>query len=303
MSDSIRNTKKYAKSISQFEETSSVDNDDLFLIAKKTEDRYSTRNVKLSTIVDFSTNSVLSSVNNTWNMNDINVGKLKSDVDSILYGRDDNNTLEINGNIIFTDTIPTISASNAQLDDNSIITKSQAKDLITNSDSFIGKNSYIDCEPDNCNSAGTTTEDDELMIFKIQANGNDSSEFINDNGKKSGSVTCKKAGNLVVYGWLADRGSVLPQEAWVALCGKIKNGNNDTEGTWTILQVQPWNVSDRSHIIQYVGFNVPVSEGLELKIRCGFRVDDTASNTNIFNTLTFKNVQPNTFVGYIISNS
>ena len=123
MSDSISNTKKYAKSISQFEETSSVDNDDLFLIAKKTEDRYSTRNVKLSTIVDFSTNSVLSSVNNTWNMNDINVGKLKSDVDSILYGRDDNNTLEINGNIIFTDTIPTISASNAQLDDNSIITK------------------------------------------------------------------------------------------------------------------------------------------------------------------------------------
>jgi hypothetical protein len=75
-----------------------------------------------------------------------------------------------------------------------------------------------------------------MMIFKIPQNGNDSSKFIKDGETiPVGSIKCKKTGHLVVYGWLADKGNVLPQEAWVALCGKIKNGVDATQGTWTIL--------------------------------------------------------------------
>lgn len=291
--------RKYAKSISKFPQASVLGNDDLILISKKTTEGYSTQKTNLSALVDFSTDGILSSVDNKWNLGNVNVSNLQSDVASILSS-DGSTTTKINSKLSFETHIPEINVPDQIFNDNSIITKTEALNLITNSESFIGNDSYIDCNPNNCNPVGRTNDDSNLMIFRIPTNGNDSSEFIYD-GKTNpeGSVICEKTGNLVVYGWLADRGNVLPQEAWVALCGKIKNYGSD-ETKWTILQVQPWITSDRSHIIQYVGFNIPVNQGLELKIRCGFKVDDTASNTNDFNTLTFEHVQPNTFVGYIV---
>lgn len=67
------------------------------------------------------------------------------------------------------------------------------------------------------------------------------------------------------------------------------------------MQLQPWHVSDRSKIIQYVGFNIPVKEGLQLKIKTGFRVNSSATATNSGNSLVFPNVQHNVFVGYIVT--
>jgi hypothetical protein len=49
-----------------------------------------------------------------------------------------------------------------------------------------------------------------------------------------------------------------------------------------------------------VGFNVPVKNGLEIRIQTGFPVNMTASGFNTGNTLTFNDGSINTFVGYII---
>lgn len=98
------------------------------------------------------------------------------------------------------------------------------------------------------------------MIWRIPDGYSDSTDYINESGIKNPTgVECDKTGQLVVYGWLADGGGVLPQEAWVALYGKIANKNSTGSDTvWTILQLQPWIVSERSKVIQYVGFNIPV---------------------------------------------
>lgn len=60
-------------------------------------------------------------------------------------------------------------------------------------------------------------------------------------------------------------------------------------------------MSERSKVIQYVGFNIPVQKGLRLKIKTGFSVNSTATATNSGNSLVFQNVQHNTFVGYIVT--
>jgi hypothetical protein len=106
--------------------------------------------------------------------------------------------------------------------------------MISTSKSFIGSDSRIDAEPNNCSNNGTTDNDEKnLMIFRIPQNGTDSSYFEDPSGNSI--KVCERTGNLVIYGWLADKGNVLPQEAWVALCGRINNG--DVGKQWTILQV------------------------------------------------------------------
>ena len=68
------------------------------------------------------------------------------------------------------------------------------------------------------------------------------------------------------------------------------------------MQLQPWNVSDRSKVFQYVSFNIPVKKGLELKIKTGFKMNFTATATNQSNSLALDQVRSNggTFIGYII---
>lgn len=114
--------------------------------------------------------------------------------------------------------------------------------------------------------------------------------------QQSSGVICRKTGNLIAYGWFADCGDALPQESWVALYGKI---TTTSENKWTILQLQPWVVSERSRVVQYVGFNVPVREGLALKVKTGFRVNASATGFGGGNSLVFPNIQHNVLVGYI----
>ena len=52
--------------------------------------------------------------------------------------------------------------------------------------------------------------------------------------------------------------------------------------------------------MQYVSFNIPVSSGMKLKIRTGFKVDGTNSGFAQPNALTYDSWQPNSFVGYVV---
>lgn len=229
MSDT-NNKQMYAKSISKFPYLSALTGDDLFLISKPVSGSYATYNTKMDDIVNCSKPIILNNVKEMWKLGEIDVTHLSNKLSGLMDG---DNGVDINSKITFKQT-PKIKSSINELDSDSVVTKSNVESMITSSESFIGDDSQIDAKPNNCTNSGTTYEDEKLMIFNIPANGNDSSKFKNE-GKEVGSVLCNKTGHLVVYGWLADKGNVLPQEAWVALCGKIKNGNDDTDGTWTIL--------------------------------------------------------------------
>lgn len=56
--------------------------------------------------------------------------------------------------------------------------------------------------------------------------------------------------------------------------------------------------------MQYVGFNVPVKKGLEIKIKTGFPVGgERGGPRNTQGSLTFMNGNiPNAFFGYVIKN-
>lgn len=56
--------------------------------------------------------------------------------------------------------------------------------------------------------------------------------------------------------------------------------------------------------MQYVGFNVPVKKGLEIKIKTGFPVGgERGGPHNTQGSLTFMNGNiPNAFFGYVIKN-
>lgn len=70
------------------------------------------------------------------------------------------------------------------------------------------------------------------------------------------------------------------------------------------LQIQPWIIGTKSQALQYVGFNVPVKQNMELKIMTGFPVNTRNSGfqDSSKNTLTFINNQPCAFVGYVLRN-
>ncbi len=143
-----------------------------------------------------------------------------------------------------------------------------------------------------------TKDDDNFLHFRFNDGGCDSSLYVrNTKGDTlANAEICQRTGNLVCYGWLADKGNVAPQNAWVALCGYIN-------GQWVILQLVPWIIGTKSQSLQYVGFNVPVRSGLFLKIKTGFPVDGSNSGFQSGHTLTFSTGEPNSFVGYILYNT
>lgn len=294
--------KVQVKTISKLPDCSDhLGNRDLFWVSQKGEDGlYNSYKTDLESIIRVSEEKISSDIKTAFGLADMDVNEIKISVDN-LYG----------GNVLLKglktfDEAPLLANYKGNEDvstfpDNRFIVRGNVEKLIDNSGSYIGQNSSIIPYPNN--NTPLTNEDDDLMIWRIPDGYSDSTDYVNESGIKNPTgVECDKTGQLVVYGWLADGGGVLPQEAWVALYGKIANKNSTGSDTvWTILQLQPWIVSERSKVIQYVGFNIPVKQGLCLKIKTGFKVSSSATATNSGNSLTFENVQPNTFVGYIVS--
>ena len=112
----------------------------------------------------------------------------------------------------------------------------------------------------------------------------------------SETITINQTGNLVIYGWMADTGNVAAAQAWISLDGFIQNN-------WEILQLKPWSTSNISNKLQYVNFNVPVANGLNIRIRTGFPVNTTISGAqNINRSLVTGNNISIGFKCYVIYN-
>ena len=176
------------------------------------------------------------------------------------------------------------------------------KTLMEENGNYISPASYIMGDPDN--ETTYTQDSDYFLHFRIDDSKRDSSEWINPEGEAAGPETCPYTGQLVLYGWLADKGNIKAQDAWVGLYGQVNvlNDKKEARQKWVLLQVQPWIIGKKSSIMQYVSFNIPVSKGLKLKIRTGFAVDGTNTGFAQPNAITYTSWQPNSFVGYVITN-
>lgn len=178
----------------------------------------------------------------------------------------------------------------------------KVKDLIDTRACFIGEDYVIDGDPGNDESPRFTTKSDNFMYFRIDDTGVDSSKWIDPETKsEAGYQTCKYSGFLTMFGWLADNGNVLAQDAWVGLYGQIYSILEDgsQQQRWIPLQIQPWVIGSRSSIRQYVSFNLPVKEGLRLKVKTGFRVNGSTAGMQDSATKSFNLNEPNCFVGWI----
>ena len=211
-----------AKTISRLEQSSSLTNESLFVISQpSSDDKWVTKSTSMGDVVNFAETSISANIKTNFGLDGMNVQNLKQRVDN-LYSAN----VTLNGTKTFGKTPLLNQAENNkikvnQLLDNAMVTKSNVKDLFDTGGMFIGSDSKIEANPDN--DSPNTEEDDKLLIWRIPDGMNDSTQYKNDYGMQTqkDGVTCDRTGNLVVYGWLADGGGVLPQEAWVALYGRI----------------------------------------------------------------------------------
>ncbi len=133
---------------------------------------------------------------------------------------------------------------------------------------------------------------------------------IPNSGTESNSWITPMAGWFTCFGWLSEfsEGAMANYQRWVVLEGNlndkmpiINETTKERAPNWCILQLQPFVPSP---YISYVGFGVPVREGLELRIRTGFAVGSSSGNYAMSNTTTrasMANHIPNAFVGGIYS--
>ena len=183
----------------------------------------------------------------------------------------------------------------------------KVKDLIDNRACFVSHNYMIDGDPGNDATPPFAADNETFMHWHIDDGQTDSTTWIdpqtNSVGQPDG-VRCEHTGFLTIYGWLADNGMVLPQNAWVGLYAKMyvqkENQISPTGGQWVLLQVQPWIRGANATQLQYVCFNIPVREGLYLKIRTGFNVNGKVGGFQDGRSLTYALNQPNSFTGYIV---
>ena len=165
----------------------------------------------------------------------------------------------------------------------------------------------------------TTKSNGEVDSTSVNHNATENDKYcqmeIKDGNKISNEWTCPASGQLVVYGWL-DSSSALNNKAipscYCVLEAKIsrvtpvssddgtRDVSNDT-AEWEIISAQPVFPAKN---ITYVGFNVPVKEGLVIRARTGFTVGPKSgqySNENDgFDTLA--NLTANGFKCMIFSN-
>lgn len=105
------------------------------------------------------------------------------------------------------------------------------------------------------------------------------------------------SGIFTCYGWVDEETEGEPDNArrWVALEGKVTEGDDTDPNCWKILQLQPFN---HNLFCSYVGFTFPVSKGMKLRVRTGFRV---GTNSNKYQSVqgSLTNHIANAFVGGI----
>lgn len=277
--------------------------DDLFYVSRQDagEGQYSSKKIKFQTIAD---SIVVDSVESArLEFGIISGTSVQDDVVAKLDALSCGQFAISSAEFVETPTIrnqPDLPA----LSGNMVVTRDTVVKLVDADKSYISLSSSIDCMPDNF--GGYTKGSDGLLKWHFNPGGRDSSEWAPQRGTESaGYVRMPSTGQLVVYGWLADNGGLNPEECWVAVFGKIKcldQAGGEYVEKPVALAVQPWIVGAHSQVAQYVGFQLPVKEGMEIKIMTGFNVN--GSNSGFGNAhslmLSEEGVQPNTFVGYVI---
>lgn len=155
------------------------------------------------------------------------------------------------------------------------------------------------------NSVGVSNKS--FYLWNISTNKRDSSQTVWDETSitRDDYEEMRDSGYLVVWGWVADKGTVNAEDCWVGIFTTMKyEGSKQDEMIEVPLQIQPWIKGTHSSSLQYVGFNIPVKKGLRLKIKTGFPVGGASGGDfQKGNTLTFVDRYiPNTFFGYVIHN-
>lgn len=193
---------------------------------------------------------------------------------------------------------PVVASSDEEISGNSLVTKDDVEQIVTDTAFCFSGSSEATASPDN--SSGRTEDQANLMMWNIDSGQRDSSLFLDETGKRAGYVECEETGILVAYGWLADNGNLNPENCWVGIFSPIKNKDGVVRDT--LLQVQPWIVGEESQTMQYVGFTLPVRKGLKLKLMTGFNVNGNNSGFGNQNSLMTAKAgsMVNTLVGYIV---
>ena len=214
------------KTIHQLQEATATDTQDLFEVSRPAgTDKYSSRSIKYSTIEQSMKNSLSSTMVDAFHMKytdgtNISLSTLHYRVGQIWVDATWNAANEVTMNKLLKLTPSKNTAIAANISLNQFTTRQNVEALIDNSQTFIGTNSIATANPVNPNGVGTN-DDLNLMKWKFDDGGNDSSLAKDEYGNKYGYIRCRKTGHLTIYGWLADNGNVSPQEAWVGLFGQV----------------------------------------------------------------------------------
>jgi len=163
----------------------------------------------------------------------------------------------------------------------------------------------------------------EADTASVNHSGNDDMDYcqmhIEPGNKISNVWTCPATGNLVVYGWLDSNDALNNRAIPSAYCvieAKINSTSADdqqpaisTDSGGSPPVVEKWEVISAQPVIPaknitYVGFNLPVRKGLEIRARTGFTVgaksSQFANDQDGYDTLS--NNVPNGFRCMIFSN-
>lgn len=283
------------RTISQLpRELEDIENDSLFELSKKVDDRYISKSVEFNTLQKQVAATAVEQTGITYGLidgkNNIDVSKLKEVVDALKSG--DlvcSGNKELNGDLSVIPG-PTYTKDVPDADLYKVANVKYVQEAITNLNTFVGSKSNYTA---GIAADGTIYNPEQMLKC-----------YFDNDDMQTNEVKMTKTGNLVMYGWLADNGNVDTAAAWVALEGCIIGENNSE--TWLILQLQPWILGEKHENLQYVGFNCPVTEGMKIRVKTGFTLNYTNSTyQNRKNSLVKNNLIPgtnltNAFLGYVI---
>lgn len=255
---------------------------------------YTSRHItysNLSTILNKNIDDAMASAYGMkLNGDNIKLTDLSSEIDTIKTGN-----LSIDGVKTFTGTLKAKPYhTGLPTSPSPVATAADVDKLLSQAPVYIANNShYSAVRTLTTNNVIKEDNNSSLYEFKLTNIQNDYKS------SQSDVVSIRNTGFLSLYGWLAADTNIVPQEAWVALEGKI-NGN------WVILQVQPFILGSNNQIIQYLSFNLPVAMGLNLRISTGFKLSISPTyiqtgKTLVYNALANGQNMVNTFYGTVFS--
>ena len=298
------------KTISELISTDVPRMSDLFKISQQIgtdNNAYASRKITYGHILSAAQASIIDAVRNEWQLSSLSVIDIDSKVKTLESAISVD--VEPSGNNVAKFAVSPKSLGHARKD-NDITNRADVIDLVQDFSEYITPGTYIavDTGNDVLGNGSTYSDSASQYHWHIDTGAQDSSKAEDQQSRvgPNGGVLIRETGMLTIYGWLAANAEIAAQEAWVGLFGmvQVNDGQGGRVNKWQALQIQPFVVGKYSQVAQYVGFNIPVRQQLELKIMTGFKVNDSASALHVGNSLMFNSLghMPNSFVGYVLQN-